>query len=72
MPIGRYRITDATMALFLEGDRHIARTIPADTIITVDSEALDGDRLVDVTWNDKKVMMFAQDLRSRAVSAPEN
>jgi len=39
MPIGRYRMTDATMALFLEGDRHIARTIPANTIITVDSEA---------------------------------
>jgi len=72
MPIGRYRMTDATMALFLEGDRHIARTIPANTIITVDSEAFDGNRLVDVTWNEKKVMMFAQDLRSRAVSEPEN
>jgi len=72
MPIGRYRITQKTMALFLEGARHIARTVPANTIITVDGEAFDRDRLVDVTWNDKKVMMFAQDLRSRAVSEPEN
>jgi hypothetical protein len=38
-----------------------------DAIVTVDSAALDGHKLVDVTWNDKKVMMFTQDLRSRAL-----
>jgi len=58
------------MALFLENGRHVAGMVARDTVITVDLEAFDGDRLVDVTWNDKKVMMFTQDLRSRAVAEP--
>ena len=32
----------------------------------MNSAAFDGDRLVDVTWDGKKVMMFTQHLRSRA------
>ena len=61
--IGRYRLKSPTMALFLEEDRHVARTIPAGAFISIDH--VDGDRLVEVTWDDKKVLMFAQDVRSR-------
>jgi len=68
MPVGRYRITDATMALFLEGNKHVARVVPAGAIITVESEAFDRNKLVDVNWDGKTVMMFAQDLRLRAKS----
>jgi hypothetical protein len=64
--IGRYRIKQPTIALFQEDGRHIAHTVPAGAFISVDSDAFDGKKLVDVTWNDKKVMMFAQDVRSRA------
>ncbi len=67
MPLGQYRITNPTIALFEEEGRHVARTVPAGALITVDSAAFDGNKLVDVTWNDKKVMMFTQDLRSRAL-----
>jgi hypothetical protein len=58
--IGQYRIKHPTIALFHEDGRHIARTVPAGALITVDSAAFDGNRLVDVTWDEKKVMMFAQ------------
>ena len=66
MLVGRYRIKEPTIALFHEDGRHVARTVPAGAIITIDSDAFDGDKLVDVTWGRKKVMMFTQDLRSRS------
>jgi uncharacterized protein (DUF433 family) len=68
---GRYRIKHPTIALFREDGRHIAHTVPAGAFITVDGAAFNGKRLVDVTWDDKKVMMFAQDLRSRAERVAE-
>ena len=67
MPLGRYRITNPTIALFEEDGHYVARTVPSGAIIRVDSAAFDGDKLLDVTWENKKVMMFTQDLRSRAL-----
>jgi hypothetical protein len=63
MPIGRYRITQPTIALFHEEGRHVARTVPAGVVINVDSAAFDGNKSVDVVWNGKQVMMFTQNLR---------
>jgi len=45
---------------------YVARTMASGTIVDVCNEAIDGDRLVDVIWDGRKVMMFTQDLRSRA------
>jgi hypothetical protein len=61
MPVGRYRITNPTIAIFHEGDRHVAHMVSAGSIITIDCVAFDGERLVDVKWEGKEVMMFAQD-----------
>jgi hypothetical protein len=72
MPLGLYRIKEPTIALFHEDGRHVAHTVPAGTFIHVDSAAFDGDKLVDVTWGGKKVMMFTQDLRSRAEAQPKD
>ncbi len=71
MPNVRYRITQPTIAMFLEKDRHVARHVPTDSIILVDG-TLDGDKLTNVRWDDQDVMMFTQDLRSRAVPEPES
>ncbi len=71
MPLGRYRIKEPTIALFQQDGRHVAHTVPAGAIITVDDAAFDGDKLVNVTWDLKKVMMFTQDVRSRAEQADE-
>jgi hypothetical protein len=64
--LGHFRITNPTIALFQEDGRHVAHTVPQGAIIRVDSAAFDGDKLVDVVWDGKRVMMFTQDLRSRA------
>jgi hypothetical protein len=66
MPMGRFRITNPTLALVHEDGRHVAHTVPTGTIIVVDSTAFDDEKLVNVTWDSRKVMMFAQDLRVRA------
>lgn len=33
----------------------------------VQAEELNGDRLIDVLWAEKLVMMFTQDIRTRGV-----
>ena len=66
-----YRINHATIALVLEKDhnekdRHVAHTVPAGAIITIENDkTFDGDRLMEVVWGGITVLMFTQDLRSR-------
>ena len=62
----QYQITYPTIALFEEDGRHVAHTVPAGVVITVEGNAFDGEKLVNVIWDGKEVMMFAQDLRVRA------
>ncbi len=66
MAIGHFRLTNPTLALVQEGGHHVAHTVPTGTIILVDNVAFDGEKLVNVTWDGKTVMMFAEDLRLRA------
>ena len=42
-------------------------TIPLHAIVTVIGGPLDGDRLIDVLWEGKTIMMFTQDIRTRGV-----
>ena len=58
-----FRLTSPTIALFPEDGRHVARTVPFGAVISV--EESDGNKLVEVTWNDQKILMFAQDIRAR-------
>jgi hypothetical protein len=58
MPVGRYRIANPTIAVIVEHGAHVAHTIPAGAIVTIESGGFDG----------KTAMMFTQDLRSRAVA----
>jgi hypothetical protein len=61
--LSRYRITQPTMALFLEEGRQVARCVPSGAVISLDS--VDGNKLVEVMWCEEKILMFAQDIRSR-------
>lgn len=65
MALGRYRVTHPTIALFEQDGRHVADTVPEGAIIEI-GVPFDGDELVEVVWNGKRVMMFTQDLRKRA------
>ena len=70
MPVGRYRITNPTIAMILEDGRHVAHTVPSGAIISVpNGKPFDGEKLMEVVWDGKTVMMFAQDLRSRSIPA---
>lgn len=63
----KYRIKSPTIALFLEEGRHVAHMVPAESIVVVQAEELNGDRLIEVLWAEKLVMMFTQDIRARGV-----
>jgi hypothetical protein len=67
MPKDKYRIKSPTIALFLEEGRHVAHMVPEGSVIAIESETFNGDRLVEVLWAEKLVMMFTQDIRSRGV-----
>jgi len=58
-----------TMALFDEGGRHVARMIPKHDVISTSD--IEGFRLVSVTWEGKRAMMFAQDIRSHGEEIAE-
>jgi hemin uptake protein HemP len=67
MPVERYRIMNPTLALLNNDGQHIAHTVPTGAFITLDSsDLLDGDKLIEVTWDGKKYRMFVEDLRLRA------
>lgn len=61
----RYRINDPTIAMFQEEGGYVARTMASGTVVDI-NDAIDCDKLVDVVWDGRKIMMFTQDLRSRA------
>jgi hypothetical protein len=60
-----YRITSPTVSLFLEDGRHVSRLLHKGALVKIESETFNGNRLVEVLFEGKLVMMFTQDLRSR-------
>jgi hypothetical protein len=60
-----FRITSPTLVLFLENGGHVARMISKGELVTINSETFNGNKLVEVLWEGRAVMMFTQDLRAR-------
>ena len=65
MALEKYRIKSPTIALFLEDGRHVSHTVPAGSVIMVESATFNGDKLIGVLWAEKDVLMFTQDIRAR-------
>jgi hypothetical protein len=63
----RFRITESTIAMSHDDGRGVAHMVSVGAVVEVHKGPIDGDRLVEVDWNGKKMMMFTQDLRLRAV-----
>ena len=62
-----YRFKTPTLAILTLEDGHkIPMTIPVGSTIEVTATDINGNRLVDVLWEGKEVMMFTIDLRERA------
>jgi hypothetical protein len=69
MPIRKYRIVEPTIAMSDDSGRGVAWTIHAGAMVETQNGPLVGNKLVDVTWEGKSVLMFTQDLRQRAEPA---
>jgi hypothetical protein len=64
--IGRtYRLKIPTLVIMTLDGQQIPLTIPMGGTVKVIATDINGDRLVDVTWEGKTVMMFTTDLRER-------
>jgi hypothetical protein len=64
----RYRITKNTIALLADDDGYVARQVAEGSCIRFDPHILLSRKvLVEVVWDDQKVLMFATDLKSMAV-----
>jgi hypothetical protein len=66
MPEGRYLIKNPVLVLFEERGRRLAETVPVGAILTVDRAAFSGNKLIEVAWNGRRVIVFVRDLNSRA------
>ena len=64
-----FRLNTPTLGILsIDGNgQRIPVTLPLHAIVTVIGGPLDGNRLVDVLWEGKTIMMFTQDIRTRGV-----
>ena len=60
-----YRVRETALAILSTGSERIPVTLPINAIIILIDGPLDGNRLVDVSWEGKTLMMFTQDMRDR-------
>ena len=74
MPIRgqRYRLNTPTLAIVNEDGHHHPVTVPLGAVVKVIDGPLDGNRLVDVRWDGKTVMMFTTDIRERCERLEDN
>lgn len=60
-----YRLNQQTIGLSSEADDRVSIFIPKNAVVTVIEGPLNGNRMVDVKWEGRVVMIFADDLRER-------
>jgi hypothetical protein len=62
----RFRTTSTTFGIIDDEEHRGTLVIPAGAVFSVIEEPTDGDRLVDIFWEGRRLLMFTQDLRLRA------
>ena len=67
----RYRLNTPTLEIVKTDSQHSPVTVPNGAVVKVVDAPLDGNRLVDVYWNGRTVMMFTTDIRERSVRLEE-
>ena len=60
-----YRVRETALAILSIGRERVPVTLPINAILILIDGPLDGNRLVEVTWEGKTLMMFTQDMRDR-------
>jgi hypothetical protein len=69
MPIRKYRIVEPTIAMSDDTGRGVAYTLHVGATVELQNGPLDGNKLVEVKWEGRAVLMFTQDLRQRTEPA---
>jgi hypothetical protein len=60
-----YRLNAETLGILSKAQQRIVVLIPYNAVVTVVNGPLNGNRMVDVMWEEKLVMIFVEDLRAR-------
>jgi hypothetical protein len=61
----RFRMKTPTLAIMAQDGAKIPVMIPKGAEVEILDGPLNGNRLVDVRWEDKTVMVFTNDVRDR-------
>jgi hypothetical protein len=61
----RFRLKSSTLAIMTEDHAKIPVVIPNGAEVEVITGPMNSNRLVDVNWDGKTVMVFIKDLRDR-------
>jgi hypothetical protein len=64
---GRYRLTEPTMALVAVDGHHTSIVVPLGSVIDLDGKVFNGERLMEVLWDGRQVLMFTEDLKTSAI-----
>ena len=67
----RFKLEIATLAANDLNGKRALTTIPAGDIVKVMADPSDGNRMVEVLWKGRTLLMFALDLKQRAVELNE-
>lgn len=65
--LGRHRLNNPLLAMFAGADGHEAITIPSGEVLDLTNKKFNGDRLMEVIWNGRKLLMFTEDLKNTSV-----
>jgi hypothetical protein len=68
----QYRIKSPTMAIHSVDGQRTTVMVPTGDIVRASQRHLDGDVLIEVTWNEKQYLMFTQDLRERSEAVEDS
>jgi hypothetical protein len=61
----RYRLRTPTLAIMEHDGHRLPVTVPLGGVVQVIAGPVHGERLVDVEWEGKPLLMFAVDLHAR-------
>jgi hypothetical protein len=67
MPRSTFKLKTSTLAI-LSDDQRTMVTIPANALVMLVVGDIDGNGFVEVRYQDKILIMFAEDLRTRSES----
>jgi hypothetical protein len=63
----RFKLERSTLSIGEVDGKRVAVTIPAGNTVKVIAGPRDGDRMIDVLWEGRMLVMFAIDLKQRGI-----